>query len=166
MYRKIEDFLSQWKYESESTLKLFGRLNDAALDRRVTPDGRSLRHLAWHITTTLNEMMGQAGLTIAAPMPDMPAPAHVNEIIDAYRRGAASLAEAVERNWDDVKLTECIPMYGESWSRGYTLTALVAHQTHHRAQMTVLMRQAGLTVPGVYGPSREEWIEMGMEAMA
>jgi len=36
------------------------------------------------------------------------------------------------------------------------------HQTHHRAQMTVLMRQAGLKVPGVYGPSREEWSQMGM----
>ena len=39
----------------------------------------------------------------------------------------------------------------------------LSHQTHHRGQMTVLMRQAGLTVPGVYGPAREEWAAMGME---
>ena len=30
--------------------------------------------------------------------------------------------------------------------------------------MTVLMRQAGLTVPGVYGPAKEEWAVAGMEA--
>jgi uncharacterized damage-inducible protein DinB len=30
--------------------------------------------------------------------------------------------------------------------------------------MTVLMRQAGLRVPGVYGPSQEEWSQFGMEA--
>ena len=30
--------------------------------------------------------------------------------------------------------------------------------------MTVLMRQAGLTVPGVYGPAKEEWATAGMEA--
>jgi uncharacterized damage-inducible protein DinB len=30
--------------------------------------------------------------------------------------------------------------------------------------MTVLMRQAGLRVPGVYGPAEEEWGEMGMAA--
>ncbi len=30
--------------------------------------------------------------------------------------------------------------------------------------MTVLMRQAGLTVPGIYGPSKEEWANLGMEA--
>jgi uncharacterized damage-inducible protein DinB len=30
--------------------------------------------------------------------------------------------------------------------------------------MTVLMRQAGLKVPGIYGPSREEWVKIGMTA--
>ncbi|MCK4657684.1 MAG: hypothetical protein KAT85_11650, partial [candidate division Zixibacteria bacterium] len=34
---------------------------------------------------------------------------------------------------------------------------------HHRGQMTVLMRQAGLKVPGVYGPSMEEWEHFGMK---
>ena len=32
---------------------------------------------------------------------------------------------------------------------------LINHQNHHRGQMTVLMRQAGLTVPGVYGPAKK-----------
>jgi len=42
------------------------------------------------------------------------------------------------------------------------LVSLITHQAHHRGQMTVLMRQAGLKVPGVYGPAREEWAAMGM----
>ena len=29
--------------------------------------------------------------------------------------------------------------------------------------MTVLMRQAGLRVPGFYGPVREDWAQWGME---
>jgi uncharacterized damage-inducible protein DinB len=57
-------------------------------------------------------------------------------------------------------------MYGERWPRGFTLFALVAHQAHHRGQMTVLMRQAGLQVPGVYGPSLEEWTTYGMQPPA
>jgi len=28
----------------------------------------------------------------------------------------------------------------------------------------VLMRQAGLTVPGIYGPAKEGWKDFGMEA--
>jgi uncharacterized damage-inducible protein DinB len=42
------------------------------------------------------------------------------------------------------------------------LSIVLSHQTHHRGQMTVLMRQAGVPVPGMYGPSREEWEAMGV----
>jgi uncharacterized damage-inducible protein DinB len=41
---------------------------------------------------------------------------------------------------------------------------MIKHIVHHRGQMTVLMRQAGVQVPGIYGPAREEWSQMGMEA--
>ncbi len=39
---------------------------------------------------------------------------------------------------------------------------LLLHQTHHRGQMTVLMRQAGLPVAGMYGPTKEDWAKYGM----
>ena len=29
--------------------------------------------------------------------------------------------------------------------------------------MTVLMREAGLDVPGIYGPARQEWAAFGMQ---
>ena len=41
---------------------------------------------------------------------------------------------------------------------------VIQHQYYHRGQMTVLMRQAGLTVPDIYGPAKEEWANFGMEA--
>jgi len=53
-------------------------------------------------------------------------------------------------------------MYGEKWARGVTLHILLVHEIHHRGQMTVLMRQAGLKVPGVYGPAKEEWTQYKM----
>lgn len=28
--------------------------------------------------------------------------------------------------------------------------------------MTILMRQAGISVPGIYGPSKEEWAQFEM----
>jgi len=54
-------------------------------------------------------------------------------------------------------------MYGYNWKRGYSLFILIIHQTHHLGQMSVLMRQAGLKVPGIYGPSKEEWAQFGMQ---
>jgi uncharacterized damage-inducible protein DinB len=40
---------------------------------------------------------------------------------------------------------------------------LIVHEIHHRGQMTVLMRQAGLSFTGIYGPTREEWIKKGQQ---
>ncbi|HUJ75909.1 MAG TPA: DinB family protein, partial [bacterium] len=56
--------------------------------------------------------------------------------------------------------------YGRPWRRASVLSSLVRHQIHHRGQLTVLMRQAHLVVPGIYGPAREEWVTMGMEPQA
>jgi uncharacterized damage-inducible protein DinB len=55
-------------------------------------------------------------------------------------------------------------MYGEKWPRGRSAHILIDHQTHHRGQMTVLMRQAGLVVPGIYGPAKEAWAAYGAPA--
>jgi uncharacterized damage-inducible protein DinB len=63
-------------------------------------------------------------------------------------------------------LGEVIEMYGEKWTRAQALAGLLKHEIHHRAQITVLMRQAGLKVPGVYGPAKEEWVSYGMQPMA
>ena len=70
---------------------------------------------------------------------------------------AATLLDEVSKHWTDAMLIETVPMYGEDWARGKVLSALILHQTHHRGQMNILMRQAGLVVPGVYGPAYEEW---------
>ncbi len=53
--------------------------------------------------------------------------------------------------------------YGERWKNGFTLEVLLRHEIHHRGRMTVLMRQAGLKVPGVYGPAMEEWEAFGAQ---
>jgi uncharacterized damage-inducible protein DinB len=164
MYRNIQDFLDDWKYENESTMKVFKNLTDASLKQKITPDGRSLGFLAWHIVISLGEMGGKAGLSIIAPVENASVPISALEIVKTYEKAGASIASEVEEKWNDRMLLEQIEMYGEKWTRAATLVSLVKHQVHHRAQMTVLMRQTGLTVPGVYGPSREEWPQLGMSA--
>ena len=165
MLRKIDDFIKDWEYEAASTGKILNALTDESLSQSVTPDGRSLGFIAWHLTHTLGEMLGRTGLKIDAPETDKECPKSAAEIASAYEKGAKSVTEQVKANWTDETLLEKDDMYGETWPRGVTLFALIAHQAHHRGQMTVLMRQAGLAVPGVYGPSKEEWLAHGMPAM-
>jgi uncharacterized damage-inducible protein DinB len=157
MFRSIDDFLKGWAYESEATLKLMSGLTDASLAWKVYPEGRTLGFLAWHIALSVGEMANAAGLPVEYPGEKATQPAHAADIAAVYQRSADSLREQVAKNWNDAKLLEVLDMYGEKWTRGQTLAILILHQTHHRGQMTVLMRQAGLVVPGVYGPAREEW---------
>lgn len=162
MFRSMEDFFGMWKSESEATLKIFNALSDSALDQKVYKEGRSVYTLAWHIIKTLSEMMEHAGLKVDVPAINGSVPQKALKIVEAYEHMSHSLTKALKKNWTDAMLSEKIPMYGEKWSRSGVLTALVSHQIHHRGQITVLMRQAGLKVPGVYGPAREEWTAMGM----
>lgn len=165
MFRKIEDFRKAWEYEAESTIKLFNHLTDESLNQKVTENGRSLGFLAWHLVTTLAEMPGHVGLKIDAPL-EGETPQTVAEIASAFEKGAKSVSEEVGKNWTDETLLQEDNLYGERWTRGETLGYLLVHQTHHRGQITVLMRQAGLPVSGIYGPAKEEWQAMGMPAMA
>ncbi len=163
MYYKINDFLNEWKRETETTQKVFANLTDESLNQKVTPDGRSLGFLAWHIAITLGEMINKSGLSVEAPDENSDPPATAKEIQDAYAKGSASLVKEISGKWTDDMLNDDLDMYGQKWKRWLLCHALIKHEIHHRAQMTVLMRQAGLKVPGAYGPSREEWTAYGME---
>ncbi len=161
MIRTVADFLTVWKQESESTTSLFRALSDYAMLQAVAAEHRDLGRLAWHSTTTIREMMERTGLHVEGPEPDAPVPASAAEIVEAYHMSSASLASALGA-WTDATLDQIDDMYGEQWRRGLTLQVLLLHQTHHRGQMTVLMRQAGLAVPGMYGPAKEDWAKYGM----
>ena len=164
MYRTIEDFKNDWAYESEATSKVFANLTDASLNQRITPEHRTLGFLAWHIVMSLG-MAGEAGLPFEAPgdYTSHP-PAGAAVIKSTYDKYSAGIIASIDKNWKDANLLEKVQMYGMTWTRGYGLLAMVKHQAHHRGQMTVLMRQAGLLVPGAYGPAKEEWAAAGMEA--
>jgi uncharacterized damage-inducible protein DinB len=166
MFTKLKHFEHAWTFEREATLKLLRALTDASLAQAIAPAERTLGRLAWHITTTVPEMMGRTGLKLAGPDEHAPLPATAAAIVAGYEAASASLVPAIQASWTDETLQESDDMYGDRWKRGLTLTVLVTHQAHHRGQMTVLMRQAGLKVPGVYGPAREEWAGMGLEPPA
>lgn len=157
MIRSIHDFLDRWKEESQSTIKVFSALTDESLQQAI-PGGRTLGRLANHITETLTEMPHHLGLPIQE---DYTQYSIAEELIEVYRKHSDKLAGAVISNWSDADLEQETDMYGFKWKKGFGLWVLITHQAHHRAQITVLMRFAGLKVPGIYGPSKEEWEAWG-----
>lgn len=164
MFTTIENFLIHWGHEGNSTQKLLDTLTDESLRTEVTPEDRTLGRIAWHIVTSLGEMMSRTGLEFDATDHNLPVPETAAEIAEAYRTSNEAMIAAIKEQWTDESLAEVKEMYGEQWSIGTVLGILTAHQTHHRGQMTILMRQAGLRVIGVYGPAREEWADFGAPA--
>jgi uncharacterized damage-inducible protein DinB len=166
MVTTMDAFKKGWAYESQATEKILAALTDASLGQQVIEGHWTLGTIAWHIAATIPEMMNRTGLSVEGPHHEDRPPSQAGEILNAYRKASKSLMEELDNKWTDATLGEEVNMYGETWTKGMALVSLVAHQTHHRGQMTILMRQAGLKVPGVYGPSKEEWAAMGMKAPA
>jgi uncharacterized damage-inducible protein DinB len=164
MITKIDHFKERWKDVSESTGKIFGALTDASLGQKVTDDHRTIGRIAWHIIQTIPEMANKTGLSVGGPKETDPVPESAAEIKKAYDDVASSLISEITSKWTDATLQQEDDMYGTIWKRGQTVNGLMEHEIHHRGQITILMRQAGLKVPGVYGPSMEEWVQYGMKA--
>jgi len=162
MFNTLNEFLTTWKYESDSTAKIFGFLTDASLTTKIDPDGRTLGRLANHIIETLTEMPKKLGLPLEEVFPSH---MHVEDLVTDYQKKSDELVSAINATWTDANLPDMRDMYGERWSIGAGLHALLLHQVHHRGQMTAMMRSQGLTVSGIYGPAREEWALMGMQPL-
>ena len=166
MYYKISDFIEDWKYESESTIKVLSNLTDSSLAKNFGENIRTPGRLAWHIVGAISDLAHRMGLTFRKVDQDSPFPSTAKEIVDEYKYASDGLIKEIKEKWSDETLTIEDEITGQEdmWSRGKTLGALVSHQIHHRAQLTIVMRLAGLKVPGVYGPAKEEWAAYGMEA--
>ncbi|MCH7471654.1 DinB family protein [bacterium] len=156
MYHTVEEFIADHLEDSTEAQKLFDALTDESLGQRVAEGFRTLGELAWHIAACVPEMAGQAGLKLAVDLAEEP-PATAGGIAQAYRAVCEKLRQAVREEWSSEALAEKFDFYGMEWSRSKLLWEMMKHEAHHRGQMTVLMRQAGLPVHGVYGPSKDEW---------
>jgi uncharacterized damage-inducible protein DinB len=163
MFLTIKDFVTSWTHESAATARVMSVLTDASLQQQIAPNHRKLGQLAWHLVITVHEMMTRTGLELPEPEGGELAPDSAAFIAAQYNRASQGLLLAIQTQWTDANVHLSSDMYGEQWVNGTTLTILISHEIHHRGQLTVLMRQAGLRVPDLYGPVREDWIAWDME---
>ncbi len=164
MIRKIEDFEAEWKKESALTIKIFSAISNDKLHQKPNDNIRSLGKLAWHITQTLTEMPFKAELIDEDNLESKEVPATIAEIVETYTEYSDMILNKVKENWTDENLLDKLEIYGQEWRKTILLSVLINHQIHHRAQMTVIMRLLNITVPGIYGPAKEEWANFGMPA--
>lgn len=164
MYTKLEQFIAEWKQEAQLTEAVMRALTDESLSQVIREDRRSLGTLSWHLVASIG-YMESLGLSMDNLPDPNEKPGSAAAIAEAYSRSSRSLERAVLEQWSDETLGQSQQVFGAEWPNGASLRFTIMHQAHHRGQMTVLMRQAGLPVPEIYGPTYESWIEKGMEPL-
>src|SRR4051812_36452961 len=157
MYSHVQDFLDDYKWESESTKKVLNALTPESLQHlKAKDDETSIGNLAAHLGEAPVQVLNQGGLDLT--MPTKSENPTVSELAGNYEKVIGELFEKV-KNWSDEELQQTANFFGMEWKKGLALTAMLHHEIHHRGQLTAMMRNAGVIVPSVYGPNREETAE-------
>ncbi|MCR8656898.1 DinB family protein [Paenibacillus endoradicis] len=150
MYRKIDDFILDWSVSMEGTLLVLQVVTDDKLDQSIVEGHSTLGWLGCHLADTVVYISGLMGFEVPNRMKDIPK--NSREIVSYYELVSSNFSKEVSKLSDqDLVLETGIKGYS---NRGKLLRFLIDHQTHHRGQMLVLLRQAHLTVPPVMGPTK------------
>jgi uncharacterized damage-inducible protein DinB len=164
MYSRVEDFLSDYQWESESTRKVLRALTPESLAHCKAPgDETSICSLAHHLSESPVYILNQGGLSLT--MPEKSEQQTVDELAANYDKMIAQLFEQV-RTWKDEDLPNTANFFGMEWPKGLALSITLHHEIHHRGQLTAMMRNAGVPVPSIYGPNREETAEFRKQQAA
>ena len=164
MFRTVKDFLQVWKSEAENTNRLLGTLTDESLAFGNGHFPRGVGRTAQHLVESIPFFMNMIG----AGVEDVPSglmPTSSDDVREGYDRAVKEATNAATK-WTDDSMTELVPFFGNQAPRGMALFVMVNHKTHHRGQLHVLAREAGLPSVSVYGPTREDHIAMGQEPRA
>lgn len=160
---ELDRFRKVWEMETGWTAKLLEAIPADRYDFRPDPEGRSLGELAWHLAevegyTSLGVSKG--AVTFQEVPPNMKRPRDAKQLAPGFRQvhqdAVARLANLRESDLDRE-----IPFVDRRFSiRDVLWGAMLAHLTHHRGQLSLMLRLAGGTPPPIYGPNREEMAKM------
>jgi uncharacterized damage-inducible protein DinB len=158
----IQMLLSELDHEARATRRLLERVPGDRLNYRPHEKSMTLGQLALHIAIVPGGI-AQLSRRSPAQVPEFKhqSPQSAAELVPTLERSLAT-AHEILGGLDDAAL-------GETWRLvdgdreviaqpvGVMLRALMLnHWYHHRGQLCVYLRQVGVPVPSVYGPSADE----------
>jgi len=160
---EVHLFIESWGYEAKNTLKLLHSLPTTKYDFRPTPDWRSLGELAWHLAEVeafFSDGVASGRFDFGAKLPNLERPRAVEALAPGYERVHAEAVARV-RGLTPADMGRKMPFMGhEMQIRDLMWGGLFCHLIHHRGQLALICRMAGGVPPGMYGPNREEMMEM------
>ena len=158
----IETLLQELEQEAQTTRRVLERVPGDRLAWKPHDKSMSLGQLALHIASLPGAI---AEITQISPFPvpkfEQPSAKSATELVPALDQSLAH-AKSILRQLDDASLAKIWRvMDGDrevmAVPVGAALRALMLnHWYHHRGQLSVYLRQVGVPVPSIYGPSADE----------
>jgi uncharacterized damage-inducible protein DinB len=158
----LQALLQELEQETKTTRRVLERVPEDHLGWKPHEKSMSLGQLALHVA---NIPGGIAQLSQTSPF-------QIPEFVQPSATSAAELVPTLEKSYATAreilgKLTD--EKLGEMWRLvdgdrevmaipvGAVLrTLMLNHWYHHRGQLSVYLRQVGVMVPSIYGPSADE----------
>lgn len=158
----IDSFLQELEHEAKTTRRVLERVPDSQLGWRPHPKSRTLGELALHVAGTPGEVAKLAAQSeIQAPDFKDAVPTSAAELIPALDESIATARQLLGK-MDDATLngTWRVKRNGQevlAMPRAALLRSIMLnHWYHHRGQLSVYLRELGVAVPSIYGPSADE----------
>jgi uncharacterized damage-inducible protein DinB len=159
----IDGLLQELEQETQTTRRVLERVPEDQLAWRPHDKARTLGELALHVAT----VPGGVAQLVAAPSPVQlpqftdPIPKSAAELIPALDQSVAN-AKQVLGGMDDATITSTWRLMRNERElfaapRVAVLRSIMLnHWYHHRGQLTAYLRELGVPIPSIYGPSADE----------
>jgi uncharacterized damage-inducible protein DinB len=159
---QIDGMLQELEQEAQTTRRVLARVPDNQLTWRPHKKARTLGELALHVAIVPGAVATLAAQPqMQAPQFIDPSPNSASELIPALDESIAK-AKSVLTGMDDATLNATFRMMqGErevfAIPRVVMLRSIMLnHWYHHRGQLTAYLRELGVPIPSIYGPSADE----------
>ena len=159
----IHGMLQELDQETQTTRRVLERVPGHQLEWKPQEKARSLGQLAMHVATVPGGVAELAATPSPAQVPQFtdPSPKSASELVPALEESVAR-AKRVLGGLDDAALTstwrlmqgdrELLALPRVAFLRSIMLN----HWYHHRGQLSAYLRELGVAIPSIYGPSADE----------
>jgi len=159
---EIEMLVQELEQEAQTTRRVLERVPGDRLAWKPHDRSMSLGQLALHIASMPGAI---AEITQISPFPvpefDQPSAKSATELVPTLEQSVVK-ARSILQKLDDADLAKIWRvMEGDRQVMALPVgaalrTLMLNHWYHHRGQLSVYLRQVGVPVPSIYGPSADE----------
>jgi len=160
----IDGMLQELEQEAQTTRRVLERVPDNRLTWKPHEKSRTLGQLALHIAMVPGAVaeLGTSPSPAQAPQfGEDPSSARAADLLPALDESIAK-AKKLLGGMDDGRLMETWRLMNGDREllavprAGFLRAIMLNHWYHHRGQLSVYLRELGVPVPSIYGPSADE----------